>query len=922
MAGRKKAPIDDEQKSFTVWWLVGACALFVGALWALYDDNIARRPWKAFQAHFSRLEIGGLENQIATEQARLDGEPAYQEAVKKLDEARTNLDSREKQHDLDALRAELHKAELEDLSKDLNLRFVKSELEEMRFEYDEALHHGGATADMLEAIKGRQKVREERQRIYDESQLHITQLQNRIKDVESGVKKAQDALDELTTKREDLKQKLENVSLGYLPGPKSTPPFFGWEWQPKIPKIQQVVLDEFDHNNFDQSVARVDRCTSCHAGINKAGFDDQPNPYKTHPKRELLLGKHPPEKFACTPCHNGQGPAVNSPREAHGNFINAAGEIQNVEFIEHPMNRGPKVQANCIKCHAGVQHLAEADVIGRGEMLFEQLGCHGCHLTEGYEELSKMNGVSAVGPSLRRIDAKLDHGWMVDWVKNPHVFRPRTRMPNFDFSEEQATEITAYLLYQARGPSAGWVADHPEPAISAGGDAAARGKELVDSLGCRACHAFAPGEVAGQLGANKDIAPNLSRIAEKTDARWIYHWIKNPRGYSDIARMPNLRLSDDEAAAVTAYLLTLGKRRPTPESLEQALAKPENVAAGEKLVRKYGCPGCHDIPGMETESRIGVELSTFGSKTKEELFFGDQTQIPETWDAWTYHKLQTPRIYATRWIEQLMPQFDLAEEDIIALRVFLASRTEGKIPAKYVYNPPGEHRIVEGRLVVARYNCTGCHIIEGRGGDIRRLYEEQPTMAPPILRGEGRKVQADWLFGFLENPGAVKIRPWLKLRMPTFGLSRDEANTLVDYFDALDDVEVPFFHIDKAALSAHNVEIGKLLMSKDYFDCFNCHQRGAQTPEGPPSDWAPDLSLAARRLNPNWIVDWIRDPQKLMPGTKMPSFFPGGPPDVLDGDEDAQIRAMRDYIMSLGLGGSPATASPQQAVDAAASPSL
>src|SRR3989475_9713842 len=79
---------------------------------------------------------------------------------------------------------------------------------------------------------------------------------------------------------------------------------------------------------------------------------------------------------------------------------------------------------------------------------------------------------------------------------------------------------------------------------------------------------------------------------------------------------------------------------------------------------------------------IGVELSTFGSKTKEELFFGDRTDVPETWDDWTYNKLHTPRTYATKWIEQLMPQFDLADEDLKALRAFLASRTDAEVPAE------------------------------------------------------------------------------------------------------------------------------------------------------------------------------------------------------------------------------------------------
>jgi mono/diheme cytochrome c family protein len=566
------------------------------------------------------------------------------------------------------------------------------------------------------------------------------------------------------------------------------------------------------------------------------------------------------------------------------------------------------MQANCIKCHASVEHLAGAEAIARGERLFQDLGCHGCHLTEGYEELAKEDGVSAIAPSLRRIAAKADHGWLVRWIRNPHEFRPRTKMPNFLFEEDQAVAIAAFLLAGAREPSAAWLAAHPMPALAVTEEQVRRGKELVDGVGCRACHALAPDEVAGQLGANKDIAPNLSRIAEKTDPRWIYHWIKDPRGYSAVARMPSLRLTDDEAREITAYLATLGARQPPPEGLEARLADPANVATGERLVRKYGCPGCHDIPGMEQESRIGVELSTFGSKTREELFFGDRTDLRETWDDWTYHKLLTPRTYATKWIEQLMPQFDLADEDIKALRAFLASRTDGKYPARYAYRPPGVERIVRGRLLVARYNCTGCHTIEGSGCDVGRLYTEQPTMAPPNLLGEGRKVQADWLFNFVKAP--VSIRPWLRVRMPTFGLSDEEANTVVAYFGALDHVEVPFVHIARAAFTPSSLEAGRLLMSKDYFDCFSCHQRGAQKPQGPPEGWAPDLALAHVRLRPEWIVDWIRDPQKLMPGTKMPSFYPGGPPDVLGGDDEAQIRALRDYIIALGL---PESApSPQQ----------
>ena len=102
--------------------------------------------------------------------------------------------------------------------------------------------------------------------------------------------------------------------------------------------------------------------------------------------------------------------------------------------------------------------------------------------------------------------------------------------------------------------------------------------------------------------------------------------------------------------------------------------------------------------------------------------------------------------------------------------------------------------------MVNYYNCVGCHIIEQRGGYIRRFYEQNPNFAPPILNGEGAKVQPDWLFGFLQAP--TQIRPWLKLRMPTFHFTNTEDNTLVDYFGATGKLEVPFVFVNTNTDSA------------------------------------------------------------------------------------------------------------------------
>ncbi len=923
---RRTSVTDDEKRSYGAVWLVLSLLLFVGGLWAVADDNIFRRPWKKYQAGFARLEIGKVKQQIADEQAKLDADPTYQEAVKKVNEARARVTGGDVAQEIKALEAKVAQLTREDLGKDLSLRFIKSELEEWRYLHDEALHHGHAeeVERWEKKIAEGEQTKAERQHIYDESQKAIADTQDQIKAKQGELLDAEDALGKLTTKRDDLQGKLETVSLGYLPGPKDSVPYFGMDWQPKIPKIQQVVLEEFDRNNYFQPVARVDRCVSCHSAIDKPGFDDEPNPWKTHPKRDLYLGKHPYDKFGCTPCHNGDGPAVNSDRAAHAGWVDGTGEEHAMHLREeHALFRKEKIQTNCIKCHAALEGLEGADTAARGEKLFVELGCHGCHLTEGYEDLSKENGTSIIGPSLRRVGAKADHGWLVRWIADPHAYRPRTRMPNFLFKEEgqekNAMQIAAYLLSTTKDTSDKWLDDNPAVAIPSDDAHVKRGRELMDQLGCRACHALAEDEVAGQLGADKDIAPNLSKISEKTDARWIYHWIKNPRHYSSVARMPNLRLTDDEAQAVTAYLVTLGTKNPADAELEKQLTDPANIAAGEKLVRKYGCPGCHDIPGMENESRIGAELTSFGGKTHEELFFGDRTDLKEDWDTWTIHKLKEPRGYATKWIEQVMPRFDLADEDVLALKVFLASRTEQKVPAKYRSQRAEEKEIVDGRRLIARYNCTGCHIIEERGGNIRRLYEDSPSMAPPNLRGEGKKVQSNWLFRFLKAP--TPIRPWLKVRMPTFGLDDHETETALRYFAAADHKNVPYTFVDRTTLDPQLVKAGETLASPDVFQCFSCHVRGSQNPEGSPDSWAPNLAMAQQRLYPEWILEWLHDPQKLLPGTKMPSFYadpdnPDGPPEVLGGDDEKQMKALQEYVLSLGL---PET-KPTQAATVASGP--
>ena len=100
--------------------------------------------------------------------------------------------------------------------------------------------------------------------------------------------------------------------------------------------------------------------------------------------------------------------------------------------------------------------------------------------------------------------------------------------------------------------------------------------------------------------------------------------------------------------------------------------------------------------------------------------------------------------------------------------------------------------------------------------------------------------------------------------------------------------------------------VGKKLF--DALQCMACHPTGPVQPGADVAQLAPNLQLARERLQPEWIVDWLLDPQKFQPGTRMPTFFPYNEqtgkydspmPDILGGDARMQAEALRDYLLTL-----------------------
>ncbi|MBI2880053.1 MAG: c-type cytochrome [Candidatus Tectomicrobia bacterium] len=846
-----------EQSSKARFFFVVSMLLLASIAWVVWDEIEGRRPWKDYQREFDRLEAQRVRKEIAAERKKVSDELARLNAA--IEKARRETAASEPyaaaQRRLADIQDRLDKASLEN-------KFARSEMDEAYYEYKHALQNGRpATAE---------KAR------YERLEASTVRLGKAEADLTEQEKAARQEIERLGRSLKQLEEKKTQTGrdLGGLERRLAS-------IERRVPAIQQVVIEGVEFNNFGQAVLTVDRCQTCHLAADRPGFEDFPPPFRTHPKRDVLLRKHPVEKFGCSLCHGGQGQALNSLTKAHGLDLKTG---EHLEFWEKPLLRGESAQTNCLRCHAATLDVPMASVVSKGRRLFTELGCSGCHLMQGYEDLPK------VGPSLLKASQKFNPGWMVSWVLNPREHLPATRMPFFSFTREQATALTAYLLKASEGvPPSGPLKYNPGPDAEA---AARRGKTLFESRGCLACHA-----IDGKGGA---FGPDLGRVGAKVNADWVVNWVKDPKRYDPGTAMPDLRLSDAEAQDLAAYLLSRGKPAPARPEIIAQLKDPAAIQEGRRLVENYGCYGCHNIQGTEKIGRLSVELTTFANKKPAELDFGDVTQIPETWDAWLFAKLKNPRIFSTDRISLRMPNFYLTDEEVKALMTFLQRADGHEMAGEFVRKlSPREAALERGRRLVEKYNCAGCHVIEGKGGDIRPFYKD-PSLAPPVLAGEGAKVQPGWLFGFLKRP--VPLRPWLAVRMPTFGLTDEEAAALVSYFSAQVEKEMgsPYLFVDDGAIDRGNVAVGKFLFQT--FQCLECHQQATGKEA---ADLAPDLFLARERLRPGWIVSWLKDPQKIQEGTRMPTFFSGDESPlttVWKGNAEKQIRALRDYLLRFDGG--------------------
>ncbi len=857
----------DERTSYSfLFFMVSAIALFV-TLWAFWDDEYARRGYKVYQDQFFKEQYALAE--ANWKKLNTEIEETEKQIIQSLAQREAELDSSDSYQDLvEEVRL---KQVAVDEQKELQ-KFAASMVDEAYYWYKKALHEGENFDVQLASLRSRQADVESFNPIIVEKQVMLQEVENKLLEAKADKLKLDKDLAQLTMERSRFELTMDY----YKPFP-----FF---WKPA--EILQTVIPGFGKNAFKEIIYRVDRCMTCHIAYQDEHYKDFKQPLKSHPNLDILIKKHPPEITGCTWCHLGQGTVTAPVEDAHGSHH----ETDQTVEVNEPILNGDYQQATCRNCHAEVVNLAGAPLLSKGKRLFIKLGCHGCHLADGYAKEAK------VGPRLYRVANKVDPSWLYRWVKKPRDYLPKTRMPEFQFDEKDAMAVTAYLLASSDK-------DYNLRVKFESGDAE-KGKKLFESVGCQGCHEL--------NGKGETHGPDLSRIGSKVSADWLVTWISSPHSYNPKSKMPDLRLGDENASDIASYLIQFGKKEVIP-GLEARLKDPELIERGKTVVRRRGCFACHDIRGMESEGRIAPELSSFGRKMIVELEFGD-SHIPHTWDSWVRTKLKKPDSFKTERVLDKMPNFHLAPDEIDALVVLLKGFNGTKVPEQYSRILSDKEQTIEtGRRLITKYNCKACHNVEGEGGRIQKYLKAKAQYPPPLDMGDyhvGERLKSSWLYSFLRDP--TPVRNWVKVKMPTFSFSDKEVRDLTAYFEALSPATGYEAGVHK---SKDDTVAQKGAEMANYMDCGRCHDEGEK---------GIDFSLASQRLRYDWIPKWLKNTRKMIPWTKMPSHWvekgdkftvPTKYSEIETvGDVDAQVNTMADLIvayntaeldfdLSLGEGG-------------------
>jgi cytochrome c2 len=874
--------------SLSVPLLISVFLLVLTVAWSLYQEFYGLRPWRAYQSEFGESYakyLGkAIKNQKSAEDA-LYSSPEFKQMKAQIDQ----LDQAAKPQDAD-IEKQIALLDLQRAAVLPSYQDARGRVGALIYDYEIVPESDKSTKkDRMETVnKGKEKTYEVDWPVAEGKtelrKLNYDQLNSAFPRILAQRAALVARRGEIDAPAKEAGKKLAAYVSEKLPGLSSA----ALEGLQLSAQSMDVTLRQINVNpagasiNYLGGAGLVDRCQSCHIGMDQTLVPLQLTltkadlgmakshdaPFASHPEPELL-GIHPLEKFGCSPCHGGNGRAIDGVVRGHGRY----------EHWLWPLYYPENFQSGCQQCHSADMVTEHAPVLNEGKQLFRQRGCIGCHRFSGFdnqdeqlvntrqkitqlgdekksdeleiprlqkagdtaaeneaaqklyakatnltvrvssmdaqadqlEQLSHslLQEIKKVGPDLKDARLKLRREWIPYWIENTHTFRPTTKMPQFRFAPGEVQSIAAFVWQNALpGPAL----EHQQPGN------AAHGKELFEERGCMACHSM--GEGANMVGGT--FAANLSRIGEKENYDYVVRWVHNPR----------------------------------------------------QRTRPY-CPYEKRDLGPEDYARHNLPF----------VFDLEHSRCPNDG-----HELvvQQPTV---------MPNLRLSMEDARDIATYLVSQKHSDstyASADFMDDPKQKQK---GEELVKHYGCTGCHEIRGLEEEGRIGTELTNEGSKPIERLDFSLFTEDakrgivpqgvlgrsggpWYDskGFFENKlnnpglfdqGKYHSDPNDRLRMPKPNLrSTDELEALVTMLLGSTDPTLPPDYMYRPVDSRRAIQEGWWIATK--YNCIGCHQIGIgqrsilmdlpQYQGDAKGNLPPVLTSEGARVNPDWLKQFLANP--------------------------------------------------------------
>jgi cytochrome c551/c552 len=649
-------------------------------------------------------------------------------------------------------------------------------------------------------------------------------------------------------------------------------------------EIKQTVTKWLDFKR-DVDIQQVDRCETCHLGTDKPAYtaSDIPREFRTHPRRDLLLASHPPDKFGCTACHQGQGRATNSEyahstmnlHEHHGDerwhmdgdhhwedpllqvgkleriVVDAANDEFEIrigkkkapvkleqkvyptetEFLSELKSKveaavagdavGYKVVADKLdnRVRIGIEATSEADATKRPKAFGLSFPDIALGKLLGYVGAYSGSNIKADGSLGRR--AEVESSSLVVTATNPPALPIRAAHPN-----AQGVWVESEKEYKYVPPNGAFGLQVSD----------AERNRFIQALpevesGCLRCHA-----------TDADLAPHNSR-AKFVEAKFAYEKAEaerahDPEGYRKAH-------GSDELPRVPSDTVESASLAPT---LDQ----------GRYLFRQLNCNGCHLLEGYENNKDAGPALDHVSAKADPEWLlswiryprgFRAKTSMPNLWPPPIEPASKVP--YAEGTPEHTKWHTSRADETIaIASYLYERSENPATLPGSTSKDSkPLREKIKgyasvegasaeEGKALFEGYGCQGCHA-NTEGAGMPDTWRARERDIAPNLANIAAKTNADWLAYWIEDPQ----RYWHGTAMPNLRLTRKESASVAQYLMTLKSAPIAPAGVtkDEAAIVADAKKRAELVtcaaaggakMSRvdcgektiAYRGCYGCHR--------------------------------------------------------------------------------------------------